>query len=144
MLEMEYTGRVISTNPRVLDHGTYQGYEYYILSLDTHPCAYIVLPEGHYLHGKDIFELEDVNIKCHDYFSHASNQLANGDLISAEENKWVIGWDYAHIGDWFGVLDEKTNTRAGNKKWTTQEIKEELEETINDLKNTKFNLDDWM
>ena len=41
--EMEY--KPILVFDKVLKQGTYNGYEYYIISMGLHPCAYIVIPD---------------------------------------------------------------------------------------------------
>lgn len=37
-----------------LDEGTYKGIDYLILSLGTHPTAYVRVPETHRYFGKDL------------------------------------------------------------------------------------------
>lgn len=41
---------------------------------------------------------------------------------------WVIGWDYAHSGDSYGLDDI-----IGGKKWSTGEIIKECEDVINQI-----------
>ena len=42
-------------------------------------------------------------------------------------NGWFIGWDYAHYNDYCGY-DETLpiEFKRGGKKWTTEEIQEEV------------------
>ena len=88
MKEMKYTteGRDVE----VLDTGYFFGYLYYILSLGTHPTAYVKIPEGHKLSQYD--DYDDMPINCHcgltyhkDYLRVENKQIIEGNFI---------GWDY--------------------------------------------------
>lgn len=51
---------------------------------------------------------------------------------------WFIGWDYAHYGDYAGyeeLLPPKI--RVGGKKWSTQEIYQEIREACYDMQRRK-------
>lgn len=49
----------------ILDSGEYNGYKYYIVSLGTHPCAYVEVPEGHICYGKCDEDAYDLDIDVH-------------------------------------------------------------------------------
>ena len=57
-------------------------------------CGYVILPVGHRLCGKDIYELYD--LECHGGITYANRTHS---CFSAEDGGWVIGFDYNHFGD---------------------------------------------
>lgn len=113
--EMTYTDERKIT---ILTHDEYKGYTYYVVSYGTHPCAYIELTENNTLYGKDDSEIQ---LDCHGGITYANDNIKHITPIS--ENRWIIGWDYAHNGDYFLA----SNT---GKKWTTTEIIQECKEVI--------------
>ena len=123
MKEMVYRGREIKAGQLVFEilyHDFYKGYEFYILNLGSHPTAYVGVDKDHSLYGK---RYEDLDILVHGGLSY-SNYLSN---VTKNKDKWYLGWDYAHYGDYCdfglsGCLDEK--------KWTTQEIYEEVKNVV--------------
>lgn len=119
--------------PVALDTGIYNGYEYLILSLGTHPCAYVFLSKDNENYGKDY---DDIDISVHGGLTYSKDTISFLEFLEKYnaygliniEDKWVIGWDYAHLGDCYGVpLFE------GDKQWTTEEIKDEVINVINQL-----------
>lgn len=127
----------------VLDRGYYQGYQYFILNLGTHPTAYVVLEKEHPLFGKDWQDLE--YIRCHYGLNYSNSYLLeekhqdkmNDYLVS---DKWVLGWSYDHFGDWAGHFTYNENVEYNNKKWTTLEIYDNVIEVIEQLKEFKNDL----
>ena len=113
MRQMKYIKKGL-TDPIILDSGFYRGYEYYILSLGTHPTAYVVLEEGNIFYKK---HYDDIDISCHGGLTYSSSCLKN--LV---KNKWVIGWDYAHGDDYTGYLEILEEKPVNLKRWTTSEI----------------------
>lgn len=120
MIEMNYSKdrRVI-----ILDKGKYKGFNYCIVNYGTHPCCYVFLPKNHKYYGKQYF---DIPIECHWGLTFSDKDLIFNPLPN---KKWVIGWDYAHCDDYtsFGLDFE------GQKKWTTDELVEEVKEVIEQL-----------
>lgn len=124
--EMNYT---VERKKEVLVHGEVYGYNFYIISYGTHPCCYIELPKEHKFYGK---HYDDIEIECHDGLTYTENYLRG--LI---ENSWVIGWDYAHWNDYAGYYEEifKNDSNFNEcKKWTTEELLDEVIEVIIQLK----------
>lgn len=121
--QMEYGTKIIV---EVLLEGTYKGYQFYILSLGTHPTAYIEIPKESKLFGKDY---GDINISVHGGLTYSSNHLQD-----IKKDTWFIGWDYAHLGDYFG-LDSlfDTDINRKSKKWTTEEIFEDVVNAIEQI-----------
>lgn len=120
----------------LLYKGTHKNYNYYILNLGTHPTAYIEIPKGTKLYGKDYHEIYDI---C-DIDVHGGLTYSASDLIGEKDNSWFIGWDYAHVGDYMGYYADmkewglnSINLLADDKKWTTEEIIEECKSAIEQI-----------
>jgi len=134
MKEMVYRDNRNTIN--VLSYGVKDNYKYCILNLGTHPTAYVELPDGHKYYKKDYIDVEE-HIDVHGGVTFASQGVLNKkglEQISKEEadfigTGWWIGWDYAHYGDYVGmVLSEP------GKKYTTEEIFEDVCDVIRQLK----------
>lgn len=139
--EMKYTSRL--DKAEVLANSTYNGYEYVVLSMGTHPCAYVVLNEGDKFYGKDydtihdMCDLNDFYLDCHCGLTYSEPYLNflefsekyRALVKTSIKDHWVIGWDYAHYGDYFGgsIFDDD------GKRWTTTEIVSECKEFIDQL-----------
>nr|DAQ17658.1 MAG TPA: hypothetical protein [Caudoviricetes sp.] len=104
----------------VLAGGSYNGYEYRIISYFTHPCAYVKLHENEIVN--------DADIDCHGGITYDSDGLIIDADMRTEQGRW-IGWDYAHAYDYYADLPQK-----GGKQWTTAEILLEVKKVINQLK----------
>lgn len=107
----------------ILHTGFYKGYEFYILSLGTHPTAYVGVEKGHPLFGKDY---DNIYIKCHGGLTYAGCLTH---VTKSENSKWFIGWDYAHYGDYMGYDALDCNC----KQWTTGKIFEEVKNVIEQI-----------
>ncbi len=109
----------------ILLQSSYMNFDFLILSLGTHPTAYIKIPKGHKLFGKDVFS-DDVfdNISCHCGLTYCAHKL----LDNEDLDNWWIGWDYNHLNDYNGssymFRDKET------KKWSTEEMFTEVKEVI--------------
>ncbi len=115
MKEMVYQNRSIT---ELLDSGTYNGYEYAIVSRGFHPCAYVKLPENHICYGLDC---NDIPVECHYGLTYSADSLD----VMPSDSGWWIGWDYAHCTDQIGKTE--------GKKWTTSEILTEVKQVIQQL-----------
>lgn len=106
----------------VLDTGTCFGFFYWILNLGTHPTAYIKIPRNNKYFRKDY---EEVDIDVHGGLTYSSDHLYISETQQLEG--WFIGWDYSHCGDYAGYEEKlPEELRVGGKKWTTEEIREEV------------------
>jgi len=122
MKEMQYQTTRIR---EVLDEGNYKGFNYYILSLGTHPTAYVEIPKEHKCFQK---HYDECNVDCHGGLTFSNDTLWAGD---DEKKGWFIGWDYAHYGDYVAMhysFNDETD-----KKWNTAEILEEVKNVIEQL-----------
>ena len=119
-----------------LAHGVYNGFQYWILNLGSHPTAYVEIPKDHVYFGK---QFDDIPVYCHygltysrDYLTFHEYSLKYKCLVKTRiTNTWVIGWDYAHSGDYYASVVGSMD----GKKWTTREIFEEVKSVINQLKD---------
>lgn len=117
----------------VLDTGYCLGFLYYIMNLGTHPTAYIKIPKEHKYYGKDM-EAIDIYVNGGVTYSKEGLSISENQRIDG----WFIGWDYAHYGDYTGfdlMLPEQY--KNGGKKWTTQEIYEEVRDACYQLSALK-------
>ena len=119
----------------ILDTGFYKNYEYIILNLGTHPCAYICVDSKNAFYQK---HYDDVPIIVHGGLTFSNDVLHNVleysdkykcDTLQAFRRDWILGWDYSHLGDYYGGSSSTFDYR----KWTTKEIKEEVKYAINQL-----------
>ena len=120
MKEMVYSK---TRTVEILDRGTYKDYDYVILSLGTHPCGYVRVPEDHPYYEKNY---DDCNIDCHGGLTYSESYLSVADDKSLDG--WWIGWDYAHCDDYRGYM-----TCDCEVKHTTKEIQQECFSVIEQL-----------
>lgn len=125
VIEMEYQNKLLNP-PIQLTNGTYQGHNYYVFNMGTHPCAYIELPKESKYYNVDF---DYIPIYCHGGLSYSAGFLYTVSTI--EEERYFIGWDYGHYGDFLG-FDTDTLLFSG-KKWTTMEIIDECIDVIRQL-----------
>ena len=102
----------------VLDSGICCGYLYYIMSMGTHPCAYIKLPQSHPCYYKSY---DEIPIEVHGGLTFKSEKLKTDNEIPVLG--MYIGWDYGHIGDYSGM---RYYNDENDKKWTTREILDDV------------------
>ena len=114
----------------ILHKGKYKGYLFCIISLGTHPCAYVCLPKGHKYYQKSY---DDIPIGCHYGLTFASDDFHFNPVY--QPDVWWIGWDYAHAGDYMGydIIFDKSLQLPEDKKWKTHEIFEEVKKVIEQL-----------
>jgi len=105
----------------VLDAGTCLGFFYWILNLGTHPTAYVKIPESHKYYQK---HYDDVDIQVHGGLTYSRDYLYINETQKLEG--WFIGWDYAHCYDYAGYYNKKDGSLYNLKRWTTEEIREEV------------------
>lgn len=135
MKEMIYKPETDGLAPEILHEGDYKGYHFLIVSYGIHPCAYVEIPKGHPWYGKDYCYWndeveEDISniIDCHGGLTYSGNLRH----VLGESDRWFLGWDYAHVGDFEGMyLDTRLSgidfsAFLHDKKWTTEEIYAEV------------------
>jgi len=109
----------------VLASDAYQGYNFLIISLGTHPCAYVELPATHPYYN--IHSYVDMDINCHGGLTYGNiGGVYIKDSATPLPGYW-IGWDYAHYGDCLGYFLRR-------KKYSTEEIMLDITSVIEQLK----------
>lgn len=111
MKEMKYQSQFKS---EVLDTGFCFGLLYYIISLGTHPVAYIKIPEDSKYFGKGV---SDIDIEVHGGITYAEDHLYISDSQKLERLPITV--------------------RTNGKKWTTQEIYKEVRAACYQIQSAK-------
>ena len=111
--------------PIVMKQGKARGYRYFIITLGSHPCSYILFPKGHKWHGE---HYDNIPLDCHGGLTYARDTFLDGiDLDGA----WVVGWDYAHLGDFASYGGQGLGFKG--HKWTIDELQTEMDEVLDQL-----------
>lgn len=130
MKEMIYKNREGNKSPEILHEEDIGGYKILIISMYSHPCAYIGFPKEHSLSGVSYSELGDSGIYGVVNGGFTYSGKANKELEKDFGDMWFIGWDYCHSEDYTIYWNE-------GKKWTTQEIYKECLEQLEQFKKIK-------
>lgn len=128
MLEMEYLPERIE--PLILHKGEINGYKFKIISLGTHPVAYVCIPKDHPARGK---HYDKIQIECHGGLTF-SNSGKN--YVADSKNEWWIGWDYHHYNDYSGIYSNFESWPLHylqSIKYSTEIILAEVEDVIEQL-----------
>ena len=139
MIEMKYKYK-IGQSTFVLDRNFYKGYEYVVKSLGRFPTAYVCLTEKDKDFGKFY---DDIDIECHGGLTYSEPSLEFLEwsdkykcmVLSSIKDKWIIGWDYGHYGDYVATHNGRD---LGGKKWTTQELIDECKSVINQIRGEYY------
>lgn len=123
MKEMIYGER--KEQPEVLYSGEYREHKFAILSLGTHPTAYVEEKIG--LIGYNDFRLNGIAV--HGGFTfHNTGHWGN----DSKKISW-LGWDYAHYDDFMGYYSTDNPFYYHTKQWTTAEIYKEVKSVIKQI-----------
>ena len=130
MKEMHYTTEQIF-NPLYI--GLYKGFRYAVVSYGHHPCCYVALESSHPYYG---VQYEDIFLFCHGGLTYSHFGLGGFESTCVIFNYpyWVIGWDYAHCGDFIKLPQVSARSKEFGRKWSTEEL-------IIDCKNVIEQLD---
>ena len=116
--------------PEILASGEYKGYNYYVLSQGTHPCGYVEIPKNSKYFNVDY---DNIPVECHGGLTYGRGFLVGEATI--DDNRYFIGWDYAHYGDyagyWIGSIEESLH--VFDAKYTTEDIIRECKDVIEQL-----------
>lgn len=111
----------------VVEDGEINGYRYSIRSMGSHPCAYVNVKETHPLCRKPC---DGCEISCHGGLTYSENYLGRIGEDNYRDGGWWLGWDYAHYGDCFLLA---SGYSCDGKRWTLDEIREEVKSVIDQL-----------
>lgn len=129
MKEMVYTNE---EKREWLDHDEYKGYEYVIMSLGTHPTAYVGIPAGEAIALFQEENLEESNcINVHGGITYDNSFIRDENKNEYSNGKWWVGWDYAHLYDYMPDNDYGQY----RKKWTTEEVFEDVRSVVDQIIN---------
>ena len=129
--EMEYLKDPSGRYSKILCRGIRKGYRFVIVSYGTHPCAYISLSGK----LKGLKSYDDFLPNVHG----GATYLGTLDRVVGTRTVRYVGWDYAHGGDYIGPDivyegdEEMKEYIASKKKWTTEEILEEVYSVIDEI-----------
>lgn len=118
----------------IVEEDCYHGYDYVITTCGSHPCAYVRLPENHIYNNlrreDNTLPYDEIPVECHGGLTFS---CVDGLPQVGIKDGVYIGWDYAHYGDYcdFG---NSLSTPFTDKIWTHEEICEEIEKVILQLK----------
>ena len=94
-IKIEMTGQqlydITVKNPERVADGLYRGFRFYILTMGSHPCAYIDVEHSEFLADE---------INCHGGITYEDDILA-----TVGHKSYFIGWDYAHCNDFLAFND---------------------------------------
>ena len=131
MKEMIYSDKRIM---KVLETGVYKNVKYAILSLGTHPTAYV----ENIIEVSDYMDERLFGVEVHGGFTYLD--MAYWD---SEDKSWYLGWDYAHYNDFMGYYTPKDEWLFFNtKRWTFEEIQLEVFHVIDQLLKRKNALEE--
>ena len=125
-IKIEMTGKqlydITVKEPERVADGFYRGFHFYILTMGSHPCAYVDV-------GHSEFLADEIN--CHGGITYGDNILA-----TVPEKSYFIGWDYAHYNDYLAFNDRLAKEfgepyRA--HKYTISEIVKECANVIDQI-----------
>lgn len=92
--------------------------------MGSHPCAYIESNINYYGKRQDFSEPVHWGFTFYDTLLHWKNELPGYD--EEKMKKYYIGWDYGHLSDYATYK----NQNFEGKKWTTDEIIEEIKRAV--------------
>lgn len=115
-----------------LEHDMIDGFKYFIVSHSSHPCAYVEIPKGHKLFGMDCDDIhEKYEIWVHGGLTYSEDHL------SKLKNKWFIGWDYAHYGDY--TYFPRDFLETDEHEYSLNEIRNDVINVIKQIVNLSNN-----
>ena len=117
---------------KIIKQSIHRGYEYVITSLGSHPCAYVIIDETHPLYQNNCMEWLGI---VHGGVTYSEAILSP--IVNVEDNKWVIGWDYAHAYDYYCIDPDNERMNMQGKKWSVDEIMDDVKLMIDYLIETK-------
>ena len=124
--KIEMTGKQLYDNtlkkPERVADGFYRGFHFYVLTMGSHPCAYVDTRRS---------DFSADAIKCHGGITYKDNRLA-----TVPEVSHFIGWDYAHYND-FLTFNDRLAKKYGEPyrahKYTLSEIVKECANVIDQI-----------
>lgn len=108
--------------------------------MGMHPCCYIALDKNKYDINKVIKKLDNIvhgGVTC-DNFSNIREYLNIDD-----DNFYLIGWDYGHLGDYSNLMYDKMHDKftcdRDDRKYITLELLNDCKEAVKVIKEISKN-----
>ena len=119
----------------ILDIGKYKGKDYVIIYVGSHPCAYVECDIDYYneCNNPNYDEPAHCGFTFYGSLSHWEKKEILDEKTKQFFDRYFIGWDYAHLGDY-----TKFKIFKCDKKWTTEEILENVKEVIEWLRKKEY------
>lgn len=107
---------------KLIAHGTYNDYEFFVFDYGTHPCCYVALDETH-----NIVEDAEELINCHGGITHI------GKFKDGRIDNFCIGWDYSHIGDYYAMPMSLSFGSVGQTTYAIEELIDDCVDVIDQI-----------
>lgn len=124
--------------PEIFAYNMYKGMEYYVVSDGNFPCAYVVCDKkflDNHAQDYDLDEFQGVHVHRGITFIGQMGKLKAFKDHPELKDKYCIGWDYGHSGDWAGYYSDDNNW--GACKYTTKKIVHDCKCAIDDILDIK-------
>lgn len=111
----------------IVAEGIYKEIKYVCVNRGKYPCAYVMCSEDFLnTHSTDFNTIPGIDVHGGiSYIGYAK------DLLGLEDyDSYCFGWNYGHVGDWEGYLDDDENIKFGHKKYTTDMLISDCENAI--------------
>ena len=126
-IKIEITGQqlydITVKEPERVADGLYRGFHFYVLTMGSHPCAYVDVRDTEFI-------VDEIN--CHGGITYGDDILA-----TVPEKSYFIGWDYAHYND-FLAFNDRLAKEYGEPyrahKYTLTEIVKECANVIDQIR----------
>lgn len=120
----------------VLHSGEYEGRKFAITSIGIHPCAYVQVFCGtDDCADEQYYSIDYVDERFDPIDVHCDFNYMGPAHWDETDKAHYIGWDYGHSCDWsgMGIDGIPAAWSSMRKKWTTEEIFEEVKGVIEQL-----------
>ena len=123
----------------IVERGIIRGFPWVIITLGSHPCAYVAVDPKHPYYAMDYDDMysKDIYLECHGGVTYT--EFDKYTRTWAAQDLWWIGWDYAHAGDYDAEQDRGTGfvKKEFSHKWTLKEIKKDVLKMIAQLEEVR-------
>jgi len=129
---------------KLLARDKYKGFAYFVVNIrGKHPCGYVAIPQGHKLHGVSWERNKLGWLEVHGgvTFAEPNSRWSVGRTLEIDPvgTDWIIGWDYAHYGDYEGGRDFDRIFDVENVvKYTTEDVVLDCKSAIDQIIAKKY------
>lgn len=114
--------------PTLVKKWRYRGYTCFIVYFMGHFCAYVVIPRKSIFYKNTNWEEAPISkLEVH-------GGVTFTDKHPMVNNRWCVGWDYAHFDDYVCLPGELLPFEPlGGKVWTDGEVAAECESAVDQI-----------